>query len=420
MNRQFFTVMKFEFMTYLRNKVYVGITLAVVILMAIGLSLPAIISTVQDMGVDFSSDDEPTVSDTIYVVDKTGQAPETEWFAQLSDTNLWETATEDKIDEIKTRIDEKNASGLLIINEADDYTWVIRRMGMMESGMPAQFQTALGQYYRALFLSEQGLDETAIMSALQEPQLEIVEIVEESGKSMEQTYFYTYLLLFLLYMTVMMYGQLVATSVASEKSNRAMEMLITSAKPMNLMFGKVIGSGLAGLAQISVMLITAGVFYKINEAHLEAISIIKSVFSMPPQIIFYTILFYITGYFVYAFLYGALGSLASRTEDINTSIMPIILIFMVAFFIAFYGMMSPETPLLTVASFIPFVSPMAMFVRIAMTEVPIWQIVVSVALMFATIWGTGWLAAKIYRIGILMYGKPPKIKDLAVMLRNAR
>lgn len=420
MNRQFFTVMKFEFMTYLRNKVYVGITLAVVILMAIGLSLPAIISTVQDMGVDFSSDDEPTVSDTIYVVDKTGQAPETEWFAQLSDTNLWETATEDKIDEIKTRIDEKNASGLLIINEADDYTWVIRRMGMMESGMPAQFQTALGQYYRALFLSEQGLDETAIMSALQEPQLEIVEIVEESGKSMEQTYFYTYLLLFLLYMTVMMYGQLVATSVASEKSNRAMEMLITSAKPMNLMFGKVIGSGLAGLAQISVMLITAGVFYKINEAHLEAISIIKSVFSMPPQIIFYTILFYITGYFVYAFLYGALGSLASRTEDINTSIMPIILIFMVAFFIAFYGMMSPETPLLTVASFIPFVSPMAMFVRISMTEVPIWQIVVSVALMFATIWGTGWLAAKIYRIGILMYGKPPKIKDLAVMLRNAR
>jgi ABC-2 type transport system permease protein len=388
--------------------------------MAIGLSLPAIISTVQDMGVDFSSDDEPTVSDTIYVVDKTGQAPDTEWFAQLSDTNLWETATEDKIDEIKTRIDEKNASGLLIINEADDYTWVIRRMGMMESGMPAQFQTALGQYYRALFLSEQGLDETAIMSALQEPQLEIVEIVEESGKSMEQTYFYTYLLLFLLYMTVMMYGQLVATSVASEKSNRAMEMLITSAKPMNLMFGKVIGSGLAGLAQISVMLITAGVFYKINEAHLEAISIIKSVFSMPPQIIFYTILFYITGYFVYAFLYGALGSLASRTEDINTSIMPIILIFMVAFFIAFYGMMSPETPLLTVASFIPFVSPMAMFVRISMTEVPIWQIVVSVALMFATIWGTGWLAAKIYRIGILMYGKPPKIKDLAAMLRNAR
>jgi ABC-2 type transport system permease protein len=420
MNRQFFTVMKFEFMTYLRNKVYVGITLAVVILMAIGLSLPAIISTVQDMGVDFSSDDKPTVSDTIYVVDKTGQAPDTEWFAQLSDTNLWETATEDKIDEIKTRIDEKNASGLLIINEADDYTWVIRRMGMMESGMPAQFQTALGQYYRALFLSEQGLDETAIMSALQEPQLEIVEIVEESGKSMEQTYFYTYLLLFLLYMTVMMYGQLVATSVASEKSNRAMEMLITSAKPMNLMFGKVIGSGLAGLAQISVMLITAGVFYKINEAHLEAISIIKSVFSMPPQIIFYTILFYITGYFVYAFLYGALGSLASRTEDINTSIMPIILIFMVAFFIAFYGMMSPETPLLTVASFIPFVSPMAMFVRISMTEVPIWQIVVSVALMFATIWGTGWLAAKIYRIGILMYGKPPKIKDLAAMLRNAR
>lgn len=422
MNKQFFTVMRFEFMTYLRNKVYVGITIAVVILMAIGLSLPGIISTVKEAGIDLGSDEthEPTAEDTVYIIDSTGKAPALAWFDELMPGKLWEMATAEEADDIKSKVDSKESAGLLIIDSPSSYTWTMRRMGMTESSVPMMLQSGLGQYYRSLFLAEQGLDEAAIASALAEPEINIVETVEESGKSMEQTYFYTYLLVFLLYMTVMMYGQLVATSVASEKSNRAMEMLITSAKPMNLMFGKVIGSGLAGLAQISMLLITAGVFYKINEEHLEMFDIIKSVFNMPPSIIFYTILFYITGYFVYAFLYGALGSLASRTEDINTSIMPIMLIFIVAFMIAVFGMMSPESTMLLVSSFIPFISPMAMFVRIAMTEVPGWQIAISVAMMFATIWATGWLAAKIYRIGILMYGKPPKIKDLTVMLRNAK
>lgn len=422
MNKQFFTVMRFEFMTYLRNKVYVGITIAVVILMAIGLSLPGIISTVKEAGIDLGSDEthEPTAEDTVYIIDLTGKAPALAWFDELMPGKLWEMATAEEADDIKSKVDSKESAGLLIIDSPSSYTWTMRRMGMTESSVPMMLQSGLGQYYRSLFLAEQGLDEAAIASALAEPEINIVETVEESGKSMEQTYFYTYLLVFLLYMTVMMYGQLVATSVASEKSNRAMEMLITSAKPMNLMFGKVIGSGLAGLAQISMLLITAGVFYKINEEHLEMFDIIKSVFNMPPSIIFYTILFYITGYFVYAFLYGALGSLASRTEDINTSIMPIMLIFIVAFMIAVFGMMSPESTMLLVSSFIPFISPMAMFVRIAMTEVPGWQIAISVAMMFATIWATGWLAAKIYRIGILMYGKPPKIKDLTVMLRNAK
>lgn len=422
MNKQFFTVMKFEFMTYLRNKVYVGITIAVVILLAIGLSLPGIISTVKDAGIDFGSDEthEPTAEDTVYILDSTGKAPALSWFNDLIPGKLWENIEAGQIDEIKEKVDAREAAGLLVIDSPSSYTWTMRRMGMTEGGMPMMLQSGLGQYYRSLFLADQGLDEATIMSVLAEPEINIVETVEESGKSMEQTYFYTYLLVFLLYMTVMMYGQLVATSVASEKSNRAMEMLITSAKPMNLMFGKVIGSGLAGLAQISMLLVTAGVFYKINEEYLEMFDIIKSVFNMPPSIIFYTILFYITGYFVYAFLYGALGSLASRTEDINTSIMPIMLIFIVAFMIAVFGMMSPESTLLLVSSFIPFISPMAMFVRIAMTEVPGWQIALSVAMMFATIWATGWLAAKIYRIGILMYGKPPKIKELTVMLKNAK
>jgi ABC-2 type transport system permease protein len=412
--------MRFEFMTYLKNKIYVGITLAVVILLAIGLSVPSIISVIKETGVDFSDEKELRLEDTVYIVDQTGKAPDLTWFSQGIEDNLWQIAEENEADEIREKIDRQEAGGLLLIESPFDYTLTIRRAGMTQGFLTAQVQTMLGQYFRSVRLNEQGLDEQTIREVLQEPELTVVETVEESGKSMEQAYFYTYLLLFLLYLTVMLYGQQVATSIASEKSNRAMEMLITSARPMNLMFGKVIGSGLAGLAQISVLLATAAVFFRLNQNHLESISVINSIFNMTPQIIFFTVLFYLIGYFIYAFLYGALGSLASRTEDINTSIMPIIMVFMVAFFVSVLGLMSPDAGWLVVASFIPLVSPMTMFVRISMTDVPVWQIIVSIILMLATIWATGWLSAKIYRIGILMYGKPPRLKELSVMLRNAK
>jgi len=103
-------------------------------------------------------------------------------------------------------------------------------------------------------------------------------------------------------MTVMMYGQLVASSVAAEKSNRAMEMLITSTRPLNLMFGKVLGSGLAGLTQIGLFLLAAAGFYALNRVHWAGIAFIQSVFDMPPAIIGYTVLFYLLGFFMYAFL----------------------------------------------------------------------------------------------------------------------
>lgn len=419
MRSQFTTVMHFEFMTYMRNKVYVGITIGLAILLAVGLSVPTIIQTVKNLGL--SGPDvihPPKAEETLYLIDRTGRFSDLTVLQQALPGELWQSASEQDIDRLKTMVEDSKAGGILLISQQDSYTWIIRRSGMISQS--EQIRTAVANYFRSQNLIEFGLDSTDIENILNEPKMQVEETVQQSGKSMEQTYFYTYLLLFLLYMTVMMYGQLVASSVASEKSNRATELLITSARPINLMFGKVIGSGLAGLAQITVLLLTAAVFYGLNADSWHSIDFIRSIFQMPPIIVVYTILFYLTGYFAYAFLYGAFGSLASRTEDINTSIMPILLLFMVAFFASVAGMMMPDAGWLVICSFIPFISPLTMFVRICMTEVPFWQIALSLALMLATIWGTGWLSARIYRIGMLMYGKPPKLKELVRMLRNAR
>lgn len=418
---QFFTVLSFEFQNYLRNKIYTGITVAIMILLVVGLSIPTIIGVIRDSGlVRPDQPDVPLPEAAIHVIDKTGRVEQIDFLKQVIPNVLWFQASAGDLEELKNKVNQQLAGGILIIETPDRYTWIIRRIGINNLTGQEKVRQALAFYFRSQIMTERGLDAASIQAILAEPSIRIDETAAEAGKSMDQTYFYTYLLLFLLYMSVLMYGQLVATSVASEKSNRAMEMLITSARPMSLMFGKVIGSGLAGLAQLAVWLLTAGLAFLLNQASWSSIRLIRAVFEMPPAIVFFMLFFYLMGYFTYAFLYGALGSLASRTEDINTSIMPVLLLFIAAFLASVVGMMSPDSTWLLICSFLPFFSPMTLFVRISMSIVPAWQIALSILLMLATVWATGWLAARIYRIGVLMYGKPPKIKELVKILRHAK
>lgn len=415
--KPFRVVLAFEYLSYMRNKVYIGITVAMIVLIGIGLSMPAIISGVLELGLaDPGKADQPGPEDTVHVIDESGLLADLDLLRQQWTQFLFVPAVHADLDRLKQTVHEGEARAVLVLENPVRATLIERRF---QDSFPAELAEWLTERSRTRQLADLGLDDDAIRQALAETEMVQVETVAELGKATQQTYFYTYLLLFLLYMTVMMYGQLVASSVASEKSNRAMEMLITSTRPLNLMFGKVLGSGLAGLTQIGLFLLAAAGFYALNRAHWAEIAFIQSVFDMPPAIIGYTVLFYLLGYFMYAFLYGALGSLASRTEDINTSIMPVILVIMAAMFISIFGMLSPEAGWLAVFSYVPFVAPMAMFVRICMTDVPGWSIALSVALMLLTIYATGSLSSRIYRLGVLMYGKPPRLAELVRLMRQA-
>ena len=415
--KPFRVVLAFEYLSYMRNKVYIGITVAMIVLIGIGLSMPAIISGVLELGLaDPGKADQPGPEDTVHVIDESGLLADLDLLRQQWTQFLFVPAVHADLDRLKQTVHEGEARAVLVLENPVRATLIERRF---QDSFPAELAEWLTERSRTRQLADLGLDDDTIRQALAETELVQVETVAELGKATQQTYFYTYLLLFLLYMTVMMYGQLVASSVASEKSNRAMEMLITSTRPLNLMFGKVLGSGLAGLTQIGLFLLAAAGFYALNRVHWAEIAFIQSVFDMPPAIIGYTVLFYLLGYFMYAFLYGALGSLASRTEDINTSIMPVILVIMAAMFISIFGMLSPEAGWLAVFSYVPFVAPMAMFVRICMTDVPGWSIALSVALMLLTIYATGSLSSRIYRLGVLMYGKPPRLAELVRLMRQA-
>jgi ABC-2 type transport system permease protein len=236
-----------------------------------------------------------------------------------------------------------------------------------------------------------------------------------------ENFYYTYVLIFALYMAIILYGQLVATNVAAEKSSRAMELLITSSRTTNLMFGKIIGSGLAGVAQMAVVLGAGYVCFNLNRSYWLDNAVINSIFDMPLGMVLYSLMFFILGFFMYAFMFGALGSLVSRTEDINTAILPVLFLFVGAFMISMMGMSTGnvDTMLMKVSSFVPFSSPMAMFVRITMGEVKPIEIVLSVVLLVLSTIGMGYVSAKIYRLGVLLYGKPPKLSIILKMLRHS-
>ncbi|MEC0179247.1 ABC transporter permease [Paenibacillus favisporus] len=233
---------------------------------------------------------------------------------------------------------------------------------------------------------------------------------EDMQKAMN--YVVVYVLLILFFTSNMMTGNMIAAEVTSEKSSRIMEILITSVSPLAQMFGKVIGIFLVGIVQIAVfgVVVGANLMLPHNQDILQGYSLSISDINLP--VLLYGLVFYILGYFLYAVLYAAIGSIVSRTEDLGQAVMPITMLGLASFYIGLFSITASGSMLIKVTSFIPFTAPTAMLVRIGMGTVPTWQILISLVLLLVSILFFGWLSAKIYRTGVLMYGKRPSIKEL--------
>nr|MDE5994914.1 ABC transporter permease [Oscillospiraceae bacterium] len=311
---------------------------------------------------------------------------------------------------------DESVDAAIVITSPLSYTYSVNDMGLYDE--TTQTVSALLQYrYRETRLSEFGLSESQIaeiQSAVAVPEIKVV------GNDQSQSFFYTYILMFMLYISVITYGQMIAQSVATEKSSRAMELLITSAKPDSLIFGKVLGAGFAGLSQILIILLWAVACYKINAPFWEDNFFIASIFDMPVSLIAYTAVFFVLGFLIYAFLYGALGSLASKMEDIGTLTTPLTFLMVIAFMVPIVSISSGkvDTAVMKVLSYIPFCSPMAMFARIAMSTVKPLHIAISIIILIVSNIAIGYVAVLIYRMGILMYGKPPKITQVLKQLKK--
>lgn len=405
--KQFGKILKFELKGYMRNKVFVGITIFLVVAIAVVMFIPNIIAAFEseDEG-DATPTDLPTM--LVYAEDENLSAIVKEYFGNaFVDYNV--KVAEGSVDDLKNDIISGNAECAFVMNSASSYTYYVNNLSMYDSNT-AIADTVLQEVYRINAMVQNGLTPEQAGEIMS---VQIESGTETLGKDQMQNFFYTYIMIFALYMVILLYGQMVATNVATEKSSRAMEVLVTSAKPTSMMFGKVLASCIAGFSQLVLVFGTAILLYNVNK---EALSnpLIASIFDIPIELFIYLVVFFVLGFLIYAFLYGAIGSTASKLEDINTSVMPITFLFIIAFFVVMFSMSSGtvDNAAMLVCSYIPFTSPMAMFTRMCMSTVAWYEIAISIAILIGSTVGIGVLSAKIYRVGVLLYGMPPKFSTI--------
>ena len=404
---QFGKILKFELKGYLRNKVFVGITIFLVVAIAIVMFIPNIIAAIE-------SDNEGNVTPTdlptmlVYSENENLSAIVKEYFGDaFIDYNV--QIAEGDVDDLKNDIIAGNAECAFVINSASSYTYYVNNLSMYDSNT-AIADTVLQEVYRVNAMVQSGLTPEQAGEIMS---VQIESSTETLGKDQMQNFFYTYIMIFALYTVILLYGQMVATNVATEKSSRAMELLVTSAKPTSMMFGKVLASCIAGFSQLVIVFGTAILLYNINKESLSN-PLIASIFDIPIELFIYLIVFFVLGFLIYAFMFGAIGSTASKLEDINTSVMPITFLFIIAFMVVMFSMSSGsvDNTAMLVCSYIPFTSPMAMFTRICMSTVAWYEIAISIAILIGSTVGIGVLSAKIYRVGVLLYGMPPKFSTI--------
>ncbi len=411
--RQFRTILNFELKNYLKNKIFVGVTLAMVAVIAVVMFFPRLKESFSGEG-ETPPESRPVM---LLGMDKNavGVGAEDAFAGAFPDYQV--KTAEGGEDALRDAILSGEAACAFFLTGPTSYRYFVNNLSMYDSNTMIADEV-MQTLYRMNAMIQSGLSPEEAGNILAAP---IEHEVTSLGKDQMQNFFYTYVMIFALYMVIMLYGQMVATSVASEKSSRAMEVLITSARPVNMMFGKVIASCLAGLVQLVAVFGSAFLFFNLNRSYWEGNAIMASVFDMPLDLLGFMLLFFVLGFFIYAFLYGAIGSTASKVEDVNTSIMPLTFLFIAAFFVVIFSMTggSVDNPVMVVCSYVPFTSPMAMFTRIAMSTVPAWEILLSVTILIGSVVGVGVLSAKIYRVGVLLYGTPPRLSAIFKAIRKA-
>jgi len=249
---------------------------------------------------------------------------------------------------------------------------------------------------------------------------------------------------YLLFMFIIIYGNMIMRSVIEEKTSRIIEVIISSVKPIQLLLGKIFGTSLAGITQFLIWIVIGGVLMAVvsavfginmsegqmaqqemmnqvsNNAAMqnEVDLVIQEMWNLPlVNLMIMFILFFIGGYLLYGSLYAAIGAAVDSETDTQQFMMPLLMPLMLAIYVGFFTVIeNPHGTVSQVFSYIPFTSPVVMLMRIPF-GVPIWQQLLSVAILFGTFFLTVMFAAKIYRVGILMYGKKPSYKELVKWLK---
>lgn len=405
--KNFITVLKFELGNYFKSKSFLVGSIFMALVLLLGVLVPPFFMN-SDSDKDAQASEKQADSDDRYAIfDETGDAD----ISRLRELiPQFRFVTKKSEADVKKAVDDEDVKGGFVIRGEKSYTYVVRTKSMMDSNQ-STFEEGFSNLYREQALGKAGID-SKVVSQIYATQMDS-EIV---GKDSENNYWSTYALVFIIYFLVIFYGQMIATSVTQEKSNRSIEILVTSVDSNSLIFGKVIAGAIGGLSQMLIILAPGLTAYSLTRDRWG--HMLDFLLNIPGNVWATYIIFGLMGYLLYAFIYGMLGALVSKTEDIGKAVSPVLMIYMVSFMIAIFGMMSPDSTLMKVASFIPFTSYNTMFVRVVMGSVSLPEVLLSGVLLAATCVGAGILTAKVFRFGTLMYGNPIRLSTAIKKIRQ--
>ena len=412
--RKFGIVLKYELREYFTSKGFMMLTFVIAFLGAVLLFLPRFIDMSDFTGVQVVGKEEEQeetsegdVTKFAYIdLTETGVLQE-ELLQQMIPGIDWHRMN--SIEELKQGVEEDYDAGFAVTGPTE-YDYYVFNKSMTDSNT-AMFDEIMKQMYRVNYCAANGLNLNEIAEMYNVPITVNEQILNKDSGS---NYWYCYVLVIIVFMLIVYYGQMIAVSVTNEKSNRAIEVLVTSTTPNSLLFGKVIAGAIGGLFQMGFILGAVLISYSVNREQWGGM--LDMFLHIPAEVLLAFAFFGLGGYLFYAFLYGAMGALVSKTEDISKTISGLMLVIMVVYFFSLMQLMNVDGPIIKVLSFLPISSYSTMFARIAMGTVAPWEIIISFLILAASIFGAGVLGAKIYRMGTLRYGNPisltKALKDL--------
>lgn len=431
-------ITKREFLNKVKNKSFIIMTFLSPLIMV---ALIALISYLTQLNNDSVK--------TISILDESG------FFAnefESSGSTKYDILTNLSLEDAKRVVREAENYGLLYIPNADNVDDLSDRVKFFSEDSPSllvmdRIEDRIEEKARNIKLKESGFDPQVIeeLNVNINPGLETFEGQKTSKLGSGIKLIFGGAAGYLLFMFIIIYGNMIMRSVIEEKTSRIIEVIISSVKPIQLLLGKIFGTSLAGISQFLVWVIIGGVLLTImssvfginmsgaqmaqqqemiekvaetSEFQDQMTSIITEINNLPIiNLVFMFLFFFIGGYLLYSSLYAAIGAAVDNETDTQQFMMPIIMPLMLAIYVGFFTVIeNPHGTVSQVFSYIPFTSPVVMLMRIPF-GVPIWQQLLSLALLFGTFFIIVKLAAKIYRVGILMYGKKPTYKELAKWLK---
>lgn len=415
--RQFFTVLKFELGNYFKKKSFIISTVIISLLIIVGLSIPNFVdmSSIlfdEDQNKSGAEDTVDEENSNLAIYDENNAISNKDTLKTYFPNSNWKVVKSQ--DELKKLVEDENVEAGFNVKNLTEYNYIVQNTSLNDVN-EEQFNEFLKNEYVKYKTSNEGIDFDKVNSIYN---TSIVSNIEILGKDSANNYMYAYILIFALYMMIIMYGQLIAMSVTAEKSNRAIEVLVTSTDTNNLIFGKVIAGAIASIAQVAVIMSSGLISYKLNGKVWNGV--LDNIFKIPSELILTFAIFGILGYIFYSFIFATLGALVSKTEEIGTSVGPVMMIFIVAFIISIFGLSNGNSTLMKVCSYIPFASPMTMIARVGSGSVTSIEFIISSLILIVSTVLVGMGSAKIYRMATLMYGNPVKLKNALKWIKKEK